>query len=59
MKMGGVLSQIHGIKAKKLQYEDLASSFAFQHCNGIVQIPTPKYKETTQTIEVVLLFSLR
>lgn len=45
--------QIHGIRAKKLRYEDLVSSLAFQHCNGTVTIPAPKYKKSTQTIEVV------
>ena len=49
--------QIYGLKAKKLRYEDLVSSLAFQHCNGIVQIPVPKYKKSTQTIEVVSLVS--
>lgn len=45
--------QIYGMRSKKLRYEDLVSSLAFQHCKGIVQIPVPKYKSKTQTIEMV------
>lgn len=45
--------QIRGIRAKKLRYEDLVSSLAFLHCNGIVQTPVPKYRSETQTIEMV------
>lgn len=47
------LVQIYGMKAKKLRYEDLVASVAFKHCNGIVQIPAPKYKKGTEVIEMV------
>ena len=43
----------HGLRGKKLMFEDLVRSLAFRHCNGIVQIPLPPKHKRTEKIEML------
>lgn len=58
--------EVHGLRAKKLTFENLVESLAFKHCNGMVQLPLlPKHKRTgkvemvsTYTYLTIELYSL-